>query len=454
MNGPRRFSTLKVGVSGVRGVVGESLTPQLAATFAQACGSYLGGGRILVGRDTRPSGPMLEHAVAAGLLSVGCQPAHTGVCPTPSLQVLVAERKAAGGIMISASHNPVQWNAMKFIGPRGLFLDEHQARELLDLYHQADFRLAAETDLKTAADEPDATKPHFDRVRSYLDVDAIRAARFRVAVDCVNGVGAVFSRPFLESLGCEAISICDVPDGRFARNAEPLPEHLGALGEAVRKHSCALGFAQDPDGDRLALVDETGAPIGEDYTLVLAVKHALQRKRGPVVINIATSRAVDDVAAAAGCEVIRTKVGEINVTQQMLSCGAAVGGEGSGGVILPEVHPCRDGFMAMGLTLELMARDRRPLSRIVADLPRYHIVKDKVLCSADQAPAALRTLREHYASQRISRLDGLRVDFTRSWLLVRPSNTEPIIRFTAEAPGVDEAQALIAEAKRIVERKT
>ena len=445
----RSRSSLKISVSGVRGVVGESLTPQIAATFAQAFGSYGGGGTIIVGRDTRPTGLMMQQAVTAGLISVGCEVVEVGICPTPTILFLVKQLGAAGGVAITASHNPVEWNAMKFIGAGGLFLNSNQATEMLDVYHQSDFRIVPESRLKPARSLANPVESHVAKILSLIDVAAIRKRKLRVVLDCCNGAAAPYDAEFLKSFGCDFVLINAEPTGIFARGAEPVPQNLGLLCDAVKRERADIGFAQDPDGDRLAIVDEQGRPIGEDYSLAFAAKYVLARKKGPVVMNLSTSRTVADVAAAAGCEVRLTKVGEINVTQELLDCGGVIGGEGSGGVIWPDLHPCRDSFTAMALVLALLAESGKSVSQLVAGLPRYEIVKDKVSGSGEQARRMLRHVREKFADRKMSLVDGIRIDFERAWVGLRPSNTEPIVRIVAEAPSREEAAKLVAEFKAL-----
>jgi len=445
---------LKVGVSGVRGVVGDSLTPQVAVTFAQAFGTFVGRGPVIVGRDTRPTGMMIENAVVAGLESVGCKPVLAGIVPTPSLLVITSARAARGGIAITASHNPAPWNALKFVDRRGMFLDEVRAEELFDIYHQGDFPLVAEDEIPRVEVEKAAFEEHARRIAAYVDMESIRRAHFRVAVDCCNGVGALWSRRFLEeSLGCRVVAVFERPTGDFEREPEPLPQNLGSLREAVRKHGCDIGFAQDPDGDRLAIVDEQGEPIGEDLTLAFAVEEVLDRhEKGPVVVNLSTSRSVEDVARSRGCEIERTKIGEINVTSRMLERRAVVGGESNGGVIVPAIHPCRDSFAGMALVLELMAATGRTVSELRAAIPRYTLIKDKIPIRTERAPLILRHLRKVYAGQRMNLIDGVYVELGRSWIHVRRSNTEPVMRLTIEAPDRREAQRLASEVRAEVEQ--
>lgn len=445
---------LKVGVSGVRGVVGDSFTPQVAVSFAQAFGVFVGRGPVVVGRDTRPSGVMIEKAVVAGLQSVGCKPVLAGVVPTPTILMLTRSLGARGGIAITASHNPSPWNALKFVEKTGLFLSETRAQELFDVYHQQDFPLVPEADIPQAVVEPLPMEVHTKRVLDYVDAAAIRRRRFKVAVDCCNGVGAIHTVPFLrDRLGCEVFPVLDAPTGVFEREPEPLPENLTALRDAVLRNGCDIGFAQDPDGDRLAIVNEQGEPIGEDLTLAFAVREVLEAHgKGPVAVNLSTSKSVEIVARRCGCDVVKTKIGEINVSETMLRVGAVVGGESNGGVIIPAMHPCRDSYVGMAVVLALMARTGQGVSALRAEIPRFHIVKDKLRIRGEQAPVILRALRREYAAHKVNLLDGVHVDFGESWVHARRSNTEPVIRVTAEAPSADEARRLAAEMRGFVEK--
>ena len=439
--------SLKVGVSGVRGVVGDSFTPQIAAGFAQAFGTFVGQGPVLVGRDTRPSGLMIERAVIAGLQSVGCKPVLLGIVPTPTVLMLTKHVGARGGIAITASHNPIEWNALKFIDRRGLFLEDSKAQDLFDVYHQQEFPLVAEADIPRESAHPYPIEFHFKRIMEYVDHKAIRARRFRVAVDGINGVGALYS-PFLlaQLLGCDVVPIHDTPSGVFEREPEPLPQHLGALKQAVIAHKCDIGFAQDPDGDRLAIVDDRGVAIGEDLTLALACRQVLEaHETGPVVVNLSTSKAVEDVVHAAGCGVTRTRIGETHVARAMLDLGAVIGGEHNGGVMIPRIHPCRDSFAAMAVVLELMARTGKSVRELRAEIPAYVVVRRKLPSRPDKAPEALRELRRAYADRPMNFLDGCFIRFDDAWAHVRRSNTEPVIRMTIEAPDAERAGALADE---------
>jgi phosphomannomutase len=444
-------STLKIGISGVRGVVGQSLTPQLAAALAQAFGTYLGGGTVIVGRDSRGSGEMIKAAVTAGLLAVGCQPVDIGISATPSIQVYTRASRAEGAIEITASHNPKEWNGLKFISGAGLFLNRLQVEEFLDIYHQGDFSLASVERLRERRTEPDPTRPHRDRLLAYFDRSLIAGRRFKVVIDCGNGAGAVFAPRFLEELGCRAVLLNAVPDGAFVHGPEPVPENITGLCAAVKAQGAEVGFVQDADADRLAVVDERGEPLGEEMTLALAAEFVLRRTPGALVTNVSTTRAIDDLGRKYGVPVFRTPTGEINVVEKLLALGdkAALGGEGNGGVILPDVHPCRDSFTAMAAVLALMASTGRTPSELRRQIPEYHLLKDKIPGTREQASRLIRLLRKKYEGRAaLSLADGLKVEWPDHWALVRPSNTEPIIRLAVEARTEAEAGAALSRLKK------
>jgi phosphomannomutase len=442
----RKVTSLRISVSGVRGVVGESLTPQLASKFAQAFGTYLGRGSVIVGQDSRISGTMVKKAVLSGLLSVGCQPVEIGICPIPSIQVLTKQSRAIGAIAVTASHNPKEWNGLKFVNNEGLFLNYHQVDEFLDIYHQGEFSLADVDKYKTPEFKKDPTEPHMKKLMSYFNVGLISQKKYKVAIDCTNGAGAVLAPRYLEELGCEPVLLNCVPDGSFAHHPEPLPENIAGLCRTVVEKGADVGFVQDADADRLAVVNEKGEPLGEELTLALATKYILSQSAGPVVINLSTSRAIDDIAEEFNVPVIRTKIGEINVVEQILSLEKkpAIGGEGNGGVILQDIHPCRDSFTAMGLILEYMAKSGKTISELQEGIPRYHMIKEKIQGTQEKAYRIIRQLRKKYSDKgEISLLDGLRISFKDYWVHIRPSNTELIIRLIIEAKSRDTAEKMI-----------
>ena len=434
---------LKISVSGVRGIVGEALTPALVTSFAAAFGQYVGHGRVIVGRDTRITGDMYERAVIAGLLSVGCQPVLIGVVPTPTVQMVVEEYNANGGIAITASHNPIEWNALKLIGRSGVFLTQCEAKELLDIYNQPHRNYACEEEFRNIRKLENMFTIHEDKIFENINVDLVKGRKLRVAVDCCNGAGAPYAVGFLEKLGCEVLAIHTTVDGTFHRRPEPVPENLTALSQAVIENRCDIGFAQDPDADRIVVVDEFGEPIGEQNSIVLATEHLLSQQSGKVVVNIQTTKSVADIAEKYSSECIYTPVGEINVTSRMLKEQAVIGGEGgSGGIIFPQVHPCRDSFTGMALILELLAVRGQSLRTILNGLPLYASSGAKVSISSENALKMIRALIRKYKDEQVSKIDGLRIDWPDAWVLIRSSNTEPIVRVYAEAKDSQKADEL------------
>lgn len=439
-----RVHALKISISGVRGVVGDFLTPQLIESFAKAFGTFTGEGRITVGRDTRTSGEMLFHAVCSGLLSTGCIPIDLGICPTPSVQIRTKETEAIGGIIITASHNPAQWNALKFVGKDGRFLDEYESRSIVEIYHEQTFRRCPDEEINKVRSDPQAIASHLKKVLAYLDVELIRQRQFKVAFDCCNGAGSLMTPRLLQELGCQLIPINTEPNGLFPREPEPTPQHLTQLCSTTKLSGADVGFAQDADADRLAIVNEQGEAIGEDYTLALAVQFVLSKTPGPVVVNLSTSRVIEDIAAQYHCPVYRTKIGESNVIDKILECHAIVGGEGNGGVMIPAIHPCRDSFIGMGLVLQCMAETGKTISELVGAIPRYFMVKRKVPLPSDHIFGIVDTLTQKYANAHIDTTDGLKIllDDQKAWIHVRPSNTEPILRVVSEATSQEAAKTL------------
>lgn len=434
---------LKIGVSGVRGVAGVSLTPQIVASFAAAFGTYCGKGKIVIGSDTRPSREMVAPAVEAGLQSVGCIPVRLGVVPVPTLQFHVRQIGAAGGICITASHNPMEWNALKFCTAEGTAIPANRFAELLDLYHQGIYpRVAADLVPDPIADDS-ALDLHFEAVSRLIDIDLVKSARLKVAVDCCNGAGSLATPEFLRRLGCRVEEIHTRPGEPFPRDPEPLRKNLGDLRIFVTRVGADIGFAQDADADRLSIVDETGEPLGEDCTIVLAVRRFLQREPGPVVVNVSTSRMIDDVAAGFGVPVYRSRVGEIHVLEEMQKRASKVGGEGNGGVIVLDTNRCRDSFVAMALILESLALEARPVGAIRKEVPAYFLLKEKIPCRPRQAAGFVRLLKQVFRGEEQDLTDGIKVNWPDRWLHVRASNTEPVIRVLAEAPDEATCRSLV-----------
>jgi len=444
---------LKISVSGVRGVVGETLSPALLTRFAEAFGTYVGPGRVLVGRDTRQSGPMVSHAVMAGLLSTGCVPVDLGVVPIPALMLRCNGRSdVCGGVAVTASHNPAEWNALKLLSGQGLFLNQLQARALLDIYHQGTFRRVPGAEVLVPEYDDGAVEHHLDAVLSQVDLSAIRRARLRVAVDCVNGAGAEATPQLLSRLSCQVSRLGCQPSGHFHRPPEPLPEHLTSLREMVLADEAQVGFAQDADADRLALVDNTGRALDGDVMLALLVDLVLRRQKGPVVVNLSTSSLVDWVAQRHGVELIRTPVGEANVVEAILAHDAVVGGESSGGLIFPAIHTCRDSFIGIALVLEYLARRELTLAELVDGQPRREMIKEKLPISSSLARVLLVRLRDLFAHEKVDLRDGIKVQFDDSWVQVRASNTEPVVRVLVEAGDLARARALRDQVHEVVQQ--
>src|SRR5262245_46733936 len=435
----RAIPTLKISISGVRGVIGDSLTPTLLTRFAQAFGTYVGSGALVVRRDARTSGEWVRQAVIAGLLSSGCRVIDLDVCPVPTVQLMVRQRHAQGGVAITASHNPAEWNALKFVNSEGLFLSAGQARELLDIYHQGDYTKVAGAEMRGVEPLTVAPDAHINAIMSSAGALPQTSRKLKVALDSCNGAGSVVAPQLIEALGAEVIAINTTPDGSFPRGAEPTPENITRLSRLVKESGADVGFAPDMDADRLAVVGETGDPIGEDYTLVLAASYVLSKTPGAVVANLSTTSAMDDVARMFNCPLHRSKIGEANVTDMMGQVGAVIGGEGNGGVIYPRINFCRDSLVGIALILRLRAESGRTVSELLAALPRYKMIKEKLECPSNMIGEILKMVRNEYAGHRVDLRDGVKVSFDDGWLHVRGSNTEPIIRLVAEAE--DEARA-------------
>ncbi|MEX2212941.1 MAG: hypothetical protein WD768_02360 [Phycisphaeraceae bacterium] len=475
---------LMLSVSGLRGLIGQSLTPPVAARFAAAFGTWLrtqskeASPRVVIGRDSRPSGEMIELAAAAGLISVGCEVIALGIATTPTTAVMVEHLKAAGGMVITASHNPIIWNGIKCLRYDGVAPPPAEANEIIRRFKEDDVSHVPVESLKAMRRDDTGSRVHIDRILPLIDVDAIRKAKLKCVLDSVHGAGGPATAQLLEELGVELVHLYGEPTGLFPHTPEPTRDNLTELAAAVAKHKAHVGFAQDPDADRLALVDERGTYIGEEYTLVLCAMHVLgapsrqggaESERTPaatgapavrvsiappcrdgapvVAANLSTSRMIDDVAARFGATVVRTAVGEANVAAAMKSHHAPVGGEGNGGIIVPRVTYVRDSLTGIALTLELLATRGKPLSAIVDEIPRYAIVKDKLPFDPAVAARLVSSLKQVFSTQKIDLQDGVRIDWPDRWVHARPSNTEPIMRIIAEAPTESDANELIAKVR-------
>lgn len=447
---------LKITIGGVRGVVGETLTPNLLVNFSQAFGTYVGPGRVLVSRDTRASGRMVEPCVLSGLTATGCEVVRLGVCTTAALQLAVRQTDAVGGIAITAGHNNARWNALKFCRDDGVYLNARQAEELLNVYHQKEFVGAAWDQLPPVGRDDFAGERHLDAIREQVDVEAIRAAGLKIAVDCANGACSAFTPHFLEDLGCEVVAINDDPDLPFPHEPRPTPPNLSQLRALVGAARADAGFAHDADGDRLGIVTEAGEAPGEEYTLCLAAEHVLGRgDPGPVVTNLSTTMAVDDIARKYDREVVRTGVGQVFIAETAFNYDAAIAGEGSGGVVFPRINYAHDSIAALAHILNLLAERGSPISELIADVPKYTIVKREIVCAPQRAYTVIEELRRNLDApwaEEINLDDGVKLTGEHRWVHIRVSLTEPRIRVIAEAAARGLAIDLADSYVRLVER--
>ena len=444
---------LMIGVSGIRGVAFDPLSSEVASRYAAALATLLGEGTYVVGRDTRPSGDVLSPAVAAALASSGCNVLDVGVAPTPTIQIAVEYHKATGGIAITASHNPAEWNALKLISGGGTFLAKKQVDEVQDIVSTGGFAFGRGDKTGTITDDDGAIGRHIDGILNlnYLDARAIAAAGFRVAVDCVNGAGSDAIPLLLDRLGCDVVKLDCNGNGDFKRDPEPVKANLGGLSDLVRGAGADVGFAVDPDADRLSIVDDTGKAIGEEYSIVLCSELVLSKTVGTVVVNLSTTRAIADVAGRHGAGLLRTPVGEINVVERMKEVKSPIGGEGNGGIILPALHYGRDSMAGIALVLQLLAERQENLSKLMTLFPRYVIVKSKAPLGdiADISSLRLRLAAE-LEGATVNDEDGLKFDLREGWVHVRSSGTEPVVRIIAEAGSEEEAKSLIDRCMRVM----
>jgi phosphomannomutase len=438
-----------LSISGLRGVIGNGLEPDYVMRFAAALGTMTGGGTIVLARDGRSTGPMVKHAVLAGLLASGCRVIDAGIASTPTCGVLVDHLQANGGLQITASHNPAQWNGLKPFSSAGGIFNAEKGSRLIEILDTDGIEYVSYDRLGTVEPLDDPSAPHLDRVLKLVDVAAIRERQFKVVLDCNHGSGGVLGPRLLEELGCEVHVLGGTPDGQFEHTPEPIEKNLGGLCTAVRERGADVGFAQDPDADRLAIVDNTGRYIGEELTLALAADHVLPGRNGAVVVNGSTSRVTADIAEKYHCEFHRSFVGEAHVCAKMKAVNAVLGGEGNGGVIEPRVGYVRDSWVSMAYVLDGLASGTRSLAEWADSLPQYTIVKNKITCPRERVNDACDALKSAFADATPSQGDGLRLDWDNRWVQVRASNTEPIIRVISEAPDPEIAEKLCADAMEI-----
>jgi phosphomannomutase len=441
-----------ITVSGLRGIIGQTLTSEVAARYVTAFASTLPPGDILIGRDGRPTGKMLSLAIQAGLQAIGRNTIDGGVMPTPSVGVQLMTCRAVGGIQITASHNPSPYNGIKLFSAKGRVIPAEPGQQVLDRYRTQTPDWVLYDKLGEGSFCDDSLAAHLSAVLEIVNVEKIRRRQFRVVLDSNHGSGGPLGRRLLEELGCRVTILGEEPTGHFAHTPEPTAENLAGVLKAVPQSQADIGFCQDPDADRLAIIDETGRYIGEEYTIALCIDHVLGQRKGPIVTNCSSSRMSEDVANRHGVPFYRSAVGEANVVDAIIAHGAIFGGEGNGGPIDPRVVLVRDSFGGMALILDAMATREAKVGRMADELTRYEIVKMKISMPPEKIPVALNALEKHFSDAKSDRLDGLRLDWPNSWLLVRGSNTEPIVRAIAEAPTATEAAKLCKIAAEVLGR--
>lgn len=442
--------SLMVSISGIRGIFGTDLTPQNLALYASAFGTWLQGGTVVLGRDSRVTGELCERTVTAALQAVGCDVIQVGIVPTPTVAMGVLRHKTAGGIIISASHNPAEWNALKLLNGKSEFLDASQGDQVIRIARNHNARYVGYQGIGRVFFDQTLIERHIDAILElpYIDAGLIAGAGFHVALDAVNGAGSHAVPRLLERLGVAKITrLHCVPDGLFPHDPEPLPEHLSEICERVTDSASDIGFVTDPDADRLSIVGEDGNLLGEEYTQALAFDFMLEKKPGPVATNLSSSRVTDDIAAKHGQTCHRAAVGEINVVKEMQRVGAVIGGEGNGGVINPDLHYGRDALVGIAMVLQHLAETGKTAAQIRSEMPDYVITKTKVDIGDLNPDAILSSVAESYASEKIDTTDGVKIDFSDGWVHLRKSNTEPIIRIYAEAKNAQKAAELAGSIK-------
>lgn len=441
------MSTLMVSISGIRGIVGDGLDPNTIIKYTSAYAGFIGKGKVVVGRDARITGDMLNQIITGTLLSKGLDVINIGICPTPTVQYTVKDLNADGGIAISASHNPNEWNALKLLNSTGQFMTPEENKTMLEKLDDADRNYKRWDEIGKNSFYNEGMQNHVNAVLSmkYIELEAIRKRKFKVLVDCVNGAGAYVIPQLLKEFGCEVIELNCEKSGIFPRLPEPLPENLTETFKAVKESKADFGIVVDPDVDRLVLIANNGIPFGEENTITQAVKFILSKEKGSVVVNLSTTRGVEDVAKEYGCEVFRSKVGEANVVKKMKEVNSVIGGEGSGGVIYPAIHYGRDALVGIAITLQHLLEFDGKMTQLKDALPNYSICKKKVELLNIDPDDVINKMRNKYNQEKINTEDGLRIDFEDFWVHLRKSNTEPIIRIITEAKSPEEAEKYASE---------
>jgi len=446
---------LMVSVSGIRGIFGTDLTPQNLTTFAAAYGTWIGGGKVVVGRDSRTTGEICENIVVSTLASVGCDVVKVGIVPTPTVEMGVLKHNADGGIIISASHNPAEWNALKLLNGKSEFLSADEGAQVLDIHKREAFDFKPYDQIGEITTDDSLLHYHITKILDlpYIDAEFIGAQNFSVAVDAVNGAGSIAVPAMLKALGVETVNeIFTTPNGLFPHNPEPLPEHLEEICTLIKENPVDIGFVVDPDADRLAVVDEHGKLWGEEYTLPAALDLRLDYEKGPVVVNLSSSMINDEMAKHHDVECHRSAVGEINVVEKMHAVNSAIGGEGNGGVINSDLHYGRDSLVGIAMILQLLAERGVTASEYRSGLPNFVITKNKATLEGINADEILESIKIEFADQNPDTTDGVKILFDKSWVHLRKSNTEPIIRIYTEAETKEKAEELAQQFITLIEK--
>lgn len=448
------MKNLVSSVSGLRGVVGPGINVEIIVKYASAFGIFSGGGKIIIGRDTRPTGEMLSSALIASLEGVGCDVIDLGIVPTPTVLFNVRSLNANGGIIVTASHNPVEWNALKFVSKRGIFLNKTETEIFHSLLEKSNKWVTWDKIGHYNRDENGISR-HIKAIinDSTVMANKIIERKFKVVIDTVNGGGYLADSEILKILGCEVISINNKPDGIFPRGAEPIPENLNMLSNAVIENQADIGFAVDPDADRLAIVDEKGVPLGEEYTLPIVCHHVLARKKGAIVTNYSTSSMMDYIAGKFRVPIYRTPVGEANVVEGILKYNAVVGGEGNGGVIFPEINPTRDSLTGIALVLSFFATEGIKTSEIRRIIPERVLFKTKISIDEIDFENAIDKLKEYFSNSDIIEDDGLKIVTKDHWVHIRKSGTEPIVRIMTEGANKEDAKSFYNKIHSLITEK-
>jgi len=441
---------LKIGISGVRGIVGETITPQLAMDFASAYGTFLNSQKVLLGRDTRVTGPMLQSAALSALLATGCDVLDLGFCPAPILQYMVKKLKAKGAISISAGHNDSNWNALTFINQEGTYLNDYQGEEILDLYHLGKFKKVSTDHLGKIIPQENNLDIYFKSLAQFLDTETIKKANFKVVIDPCNGAGAGIVDLFCQYLNCELVAVNNEPSGYFPHDPEPRPRNAQEVASIIKITKADVGFLLNSDVSRVSVVSEDGETLSEEYTLPLVAYYYLRKKPGTVITNHCTSRMIEDAADCYNCHLVKTKVGQSYSVQAMIDEGAVMAGEGSGGVAIREFQPAFDGFLAMGMILEMMAVNKKKTSEMAEQLPKYHIVKEKIYCPPVKVHSVVSEVKKLFSHQEVETLDGIKVEKEDGWIHIRASATEPMIRIISESKSKEKAEQRLEKTSNFI----